>query len=243
MTGYTTQNRVGEIVTGHPALARVFEQFGIDYCCGGKQTLEEACRTKGYDPQCVIDALASATDVPLDSPSIDAVTMTLTDLADYIEHTHHRYVREELPRLKTIAEKVANVHGEKDPRLHAVHETFLALKQELTMHMIKEEGILFPMIRQLEAGTAPSSFHCGSIANPMNQMELEHEHAGSALARLHVLTDDYTAPDWACNTYRVLMHGLMRFEQDLHQHIHKENNILFPRALVLERETRVGAGG
>lgn len=241
MTGYTTQNRIGEIVTGHPALARVFEQFGIDYCCGGKQSLEAACRAKGHEPQTVIDALAGALEVPTEAPPVDAATMTLTDLADHIERTHHHYLREELPRLEGITRKVAAVHGEKDPRLHSVHETFLALKQELSMHMIKEESILFPMIRQLEAGTAPPSFHCGSIANPMDQMELEHQHAGSALTLLRELTDNYVPPEGSCNTYRVMLHALAHLEQDLHTHIHKENNILFPRALGLEGKGRAYA--
>lgn len=238
MTRLELNETVGQVVARQPALAPVFERHRIDYCCGGKKTLAAACREAGRDPQQFLEELLRFAH-ETEKPPVDPAAMTLTDLADHIEQTHHRYLREELPRIKEMAAKVASVHGEMDPRLPAVHETFLALMQELTSHMMKEESILFPMIRMLEAGTAPPAFHCGSIANPMNQMEMEHQHAGSALALLRELTGDYRPPEWGCNTYRVLLHALAFLEEDLHLHIHKENNVLFPRALRLERVPRL----
>lgn len=235
MTGLDLNETVGQIVARQPALAPIFERHRIDYCCGGKKTLAAACQEAGKDPQQFLAELLRLAQGTQQQP-VDPAAMTLTDLSDHIEQTHHRYLREELPRIKEMTAKVASVHGEMDPRLPAVHETFLALMQELTSHMMKEESILFPMIRMLEAGTVPPAFHCGSIANPMNQMEVEHKHAGSALALLRELTCGYQAPEWGCNTYRVMLHALSRLEEDLHLHIHKENNVLFPRALRLERK-------
>jgi regulator of cell morphogenesis and NO signaling len=132
--------------------------------------------------------------------------------------------------------KVAAVHGEKEPRLAQIKDVFLALSAELTTHLMKEEQVLFPMIRQLEASEVLPSFHCGSLVYPINRMGVEHDGAGLALAQLRQLTDDFTPPAWACNTYRALFDALATFEQDMHQHIHKENNVLFPQAVLLERK-------
>lgn len=223
---------VGAIVTRQPQLSRIFEDFGIDYCCGGKVPLGEACRKEGLDPQQVLARLeverAHTSAAP---PSVDAAAMSLTQLADHIEQTHHVYLRSELPRLMMMAEKVANVHGAHDPRLPAVRDTVGALVAELSSHMMKEEHILFPMIRQMEMNPAAAADSAAMIAGPIRQMEVEHDMAGLGLERLTQLTDGYTAPEWACNTYRAFLDGLRRFEGDLHQHIHKENNVLFPRAL------------
>lgn len=157
-------------------------------------------------------------------------------LADHIERIHHAYLHNELPRLEKMVIKVAKVHGAREPRLNQIKDLFLALSAELTTHLFKEEQILFPMIRQLEASNTLPMFHCGTVGNPVRQMEFEHDNAGLILAELRKLTDDYTPPEWACNTYRALLAALLTFEQDMHQHIHKENNILFPRAIALERE-------
>ena len=170
---------------------------------------------------------------------IDAAAMSLSELTDHIEQTHHVYLRSELSRLDEVTEEVASAHGEKDPRLHRVRDTFLALAAELSNHMMKEELILFPMVRQLDASDEVPMFHCGTLANPIRQMEMEHDQAGSALERLRELTDGFTAPEWAGNTYRALLDALTDLERDLHQHIHKENDVLFPRAL--EMEQRKGA--
>jgi regulator of cell morphogenesis and NO signaling len=134
-----------------------------------------------------------------------------------------------------MTEKVARVHGEKDERLFRMRQAFVALKAELEPHMLKEERILFPIVRQLVASAERPDFHCGSVANPIRQMEHEHDQAGVALAILNESTDAYTPPDWACNTYRAMLDSLARLEADMHQHIHKENNVLFPKAIQLER--------
>ncbi|MEI6084741.1 MAG: iron-sulfur cluster repair di-iron protein [Verrucomicrobiota bacterium] len=224
-----TTDTVGSIVAQRPALSRVFEEAGIDYCCGGKLPLAEACRKKGIDPQAFLLKLTATT--ATNATGVDAAAMTLTALADHIETTHHAYLKSELPRLEAMTEKVARVHGGEDARLQQVHATFLALAAEMASHMMKEEQILFPMVRQLESSATAPVFHCGSLANPIGQMELEHEHAGAALAKLRELTDGFNPPDWACNTYRAMLDALAHLEGDLHQHVHKENNILFPRAI------------
>ena len=233
MSTFQVHDTVGDVVVRRPALARVFEQMGIDYCCGGKKTLDEVCRKKGLDTKTLLITLEESA-TSRDAPAVDAAAMPLTELADHIEQTHHAYLRSEFPRLNGMTDKVASVHGEKEPRLHQVRDTFLALHEELSGHMMKEEQMLFPMVRQLDATATVPDFHCGSIANPIRQMELEHDQAGSALERLRELTDGYTPPDWACNTYRAMLDALTHLEGDLHQHIHKENNVLFPRALEME---------
>ena len=231
---------VGELVREVPGRARVFECFKIDYCCGGKIPLSAACAKKGIDPTEVVERLQSY-DAERDNESIvDADAMSLTELADHIESTHHAYLREELPRLDFMTEKVARVHGDKEPRLHQVRDAFVALKNELEPHMMKEEKILFPIVRQLEASADQVEFHCGSVANPIHQMEHEHDQAGEALAILRQATDGFSPPQWACNTYRAMLDSLSQLEGDMHQHIHKENNVLFPKTLQLESTKTAG---
>jgi len=232
---------VGELVRENPARSRVFERLSIDYCCGGKVPLREACRGRGLDPERVAADLAAVDDEPVESPD-DPASMGLAALADHIEATHHALLREELPRLDVMTEKVAQVHGDAEPRLHDIRRVFVACREELEAHMLKEERVLFPMIRELEQADGPVAFHCGSLANPIRMMEHEHDSAGDAMARFKELTDGYTPPEWACNTYRAMVDGLAAFERDMHQHVHKENNVLFPRALELEA-SRSAKGG
>lgn len=234
---FTVTDTVGAIVSKRPALSRVFEKVGIDYCCGGKIPLDQACQKKGIDSEQLLVTLEKAAATSEDT-GVDAATMSLTALADHIEATHHAYLKAELPRLSAMTTKVAAVHGEHDARLAQVRDTFNDLAAEMSSHMMKEERILFPMVRQLDASDSAPAFHCGSLANPIRQMELEHDQAGGALAKMRALTDGFTAPDWACNTYRAMLDALAQLEHDLHQHVHKENNILFPRAIALESERR-----
>ena len=223
---------LGDLVVAHPALARVFERLGLDYCCGGKQTLAAACTRRGLDPATVAATLDGALAALDAAPAeIDPATLTLTALADHIEGTHHAYVRVELPRLVELAERVARKHTHRDPRLADVLHTTVMLADEMMSHMAKEELVLFPFVRQLEAGARDGDFHCGSIANPIRQMEAEHEAAGGMLARLRELTNGFTPDAESCNSHRALLAGLAEFEADLHRHVHKENNLLFPRAL------------
>jgi regulator of cell morphogenesis and NO signaling len=218
-------------------LSRAFEAFEIDYCCGGKKSIEDACREKNIDPKALIAKLAETEpDSSGATAHLDITTMTLSALADHVEQTHHAYLRSELPRLDQMTEKVSTVHGAKEPRLHQLRRAFLGLAQELSTHMMKEEQILFPMIRQLEESESAPSFHCGTLANPIHQMESEHDETGAALTSMRELTDGFTPPEWACNTYRAMLDALAELERDIHQHIHKENNVLFPRALAMEVE-------
>ncbi len=233
MSAIQAQETVGEMVASRPILSRVFEQVGIDYCCGGKKTLEAACEEKGLDIESVRAALAACSAAEGES-FVDAAAMSLTELADHIEQTHHAYLRREFPRLDWMTQKVATVHGDHEPRLRQIRETYLRLVEELSSHMMKEEKVLFPLIRQLEASSIMPAFHCGSLANPMRQMEAEHHDAGSSLEKLSELSDGYTPPDWACNTYRAMLDALAHFQLDMHQHVHKEESILFPNALALE---------
>ena len=226
---------VGQFVRENPNCARVFEQLQIDYCCGGKVPLIAACEKRGVDTREVLKLLANCSDSDLASDQIDADKLSLTELCDHIESTHHAYLKTELPRLDLMTEKVARVHGDKDSRLHRVRDAFVSLRSELEPHMMKEERILFPIIRSLETSSTRQEFHCGSVANPIRQMESEHDHAGSALSVLNESTDGYTPPDWACSTYRAMLDALKRLESNMHQHVHKENNVLFPKAIQLEQ--------
>jgi regulator of cell morphogenesis and NO signaling len=213
---------VGQIATEHPLATRVFARHGIDFCCGGGKPIAEVCDAKGLDPISVLEEIeleltGSETELERwDEAELDA-------LIDHILVTYHRPLGEELPRLEFMARKVFRVHGERQPEmLGGILSTLLALKAELESHMSKEEQVLFPMIRQGQGART---------AAPVSVMEHEHESAGAALERLRELTGGYEVPEGACNTWRALWYGLADLETSLHQHIHLENNILFPRAL------------
>ncbi|MCC6285494.1 MAG: iron-sulfur cluster repair di-iron protein [Phycisphaerales bacterium] len=233
---------VGELVAQRPARSRVFETLKIDYCCGGKLALSKACANRGLDTGTVIGLLEQADGQATDV--VDAGAMSLGDLADHIVRAHHDFLRAELPRLDAITEKVFRVHGEHEPRLKQVREAFCELKDEMLSHMAKEEHVLFPMIRKMEQTRTPQSCCGGTLAHPIAQMEAEHTQSGDALATMSAATDGYTPPPWACNTYRAMLDGLANLERDMHQHVHKENNVLFPKALALESQlTGARAGG
>jgi len=228
----TADSRIGDLVAARPALARLFAELHIDYCCGGKQTVAAACATRGLAPATVV-ALLEATVAALDTApaEVDAARMSLTELADHIEATHHAYLKQELPRLVEMAARVAAKHRHRDDRLFEVDTTVRELAEEMLCHMNKEELILFPLVRQIDAGHRGGLM--ASIGDPIRQMEAEHDDAGRAIERLRVLTDGFVAKPEDCNTHRALLDGLARFEADLHRHVHKENNIMFPRALAL----------
>lgn len=234
MKTLTAEKTVGELLRERPARSRVFEDLGIDYCCGGKKPLAEACAKKGHDVDEVLEAINKADSTDSVEDSTDYALMPLDELADHIVATHHAYLVRELPRLQAMSAKVAKVHGESDERLGQLESVVNALVDELTSHMMKEERILFPVIRLLEQTDSLPYMPFGTIANPIRAMEAEHDTVGGALEDMHRLTDAYTPPDWACNTYRALLDGLHELEVDLHQHIHKENNLLFPGALAVE---------
>lgn len=234
MNTITLERTVGELVTERPGRSRVFEKYGIDYCCGGKRPLAEACKKKGVSLEDLVQELersdASATE---SEPSCDS--MTLTELVNHIIVTHHAYLAAELPRLRRMAERVAKVHGDRERRLVTLDQAVGELSRELESHMAKEERILFPFIQLLEQSPTLPYLPFGTLANPIRAMESEHDIAGNGLETIRQLTDGYAPPNWACNTYRALFDGLRELELDLHQHIHKENNILFPKSMELEK--------
>jgi regulator of cell morphogenesis and NO signaling len=216
----------------------VFERHGIDYCCGGEQTLEEACRKKGLDLAAVRQELEAATAVR-ETGERDWRTAPLRELIEHIVGTHHAYLRRELGPLNDRLAKVFRIYNERyGPTLIGLPEVFAGLRSELEMHMLKEERVLFPAIQNAEAAVAAGQplprAPFGSFSNPVSMMVHEHESAGQALAKIRAITGEFAIPDYACTTYRALMKGLEELEKDLHVHIHLENNVLFPRAMQLE---------
>lgn len=233
---------IGEIAAELPNSIPVFETFGIDYCCGGRKTLEQACSELHLSPLQVLEQLENATPGPADSSTADWQTASLEQLAQHIISKHHKYVRRELVRLEPLANKVRDKHAQKHSELIRITYLLAALRDELSMHMSKEEQILFPYIARLErtAQSAQAALEppFGSVANPIRVMLKEHDDAAALLGTLRELSNHYKAPDDACLSYQALYEGLKAFEQDLHHHIHLENNILFPRALVLEEQMK-----
>ncbi|GIW82910.1 MAG: iron-sulfur cluster repair di-iron protein [Gemmatales bacterium] len=237
MTTTESQVPVGQLVAERPAAAAVLERAGIDYCCSGKRTLADACRDKGIDAQQLLAEIAAEEEQAKlrdQGQHVNWLDRSLTEMCDHIEQTHHVYLKSELPRLGELIEKVVAAHAERHPELTEVRRTFAALRAELEPHMMKEERVLFPAIRQLEQSRRAMAFPFGSIGNPIRVMMDEHDVAGDALKQLRTLTGDFAAPEDACNSYRAMLDAFKNLESDLHQHIHKENNILFPRALALE---------
>jgi regulator of cell morphogenesis and NO signaling len=235
-----TEKTVRELALEMPVATRVFEKLGIDYCCGGNGTLEQACQAAQVPLDQVVDSLEVA-DLTARSSREDRNWQTepLSELIEHIKSTHHKYVREETARLTPLFEKVCSVHGKNHPEVVQLRATFASLAQELTMHMMKEEMILFPYMVRLEeavtekAPVVPPPF--GSVRNPVAMMMHEHDDAGNALREMRQVSSGYTAPADACVSYQTLYKALADFEADLHMHIHLENNILFPRAVEMER--------
>jgi regulator of cell morphogenesis and NO signaling len=235
---------VREIALANPGLIRVFEKFGIDYCCGGKKPLSAACAANGLDVAEVQAALDAAS-TTAEAPQVNWAMEPLAKLAEHIVSKHHAYVRAELPRLTALAEKVVRRHGDTQPHLVEVQRLVAEIVAEMGQHMVKEEIVLFPYVAKLEyayaAGTAAPQGCFNSVERPIAVMMEEHEHAGAAMAQIRELTGGFTAPVGACPTYLAFFQGLHEFERDLHQHVHLENNVLFPRAIELEKAALVGA--
>jgi regulator of cell morphogenesis and NO signaling len=233
----TLDTTVGELVTQRPGRSRVFEKLGIDYCCGGKKPLAEACKNKGLDADTVLSMLL-AMEEDTSGQKEDWTDLSLTELTTHIENTHHDYLKRELPRLGAMVRKVAAVHGSYYPWMLEVDGIYAGFAAEMESHMLKEEQILFPLIRRIDSGDAGSAGDCGpGIANPIRVMEHEHDDAGQALSRMRELTNAFTPPMDACNTFRAMLDGLAELEADTHRHVHKENNVLFPVALEKEKQT------
>jgi regulator of cell morphogenesis and NO signaling len=222
---YALQKSVGQLVAERPERARVFEEFDIDYCCGGKRTLGEACVRRGVDPKIVVQRLEQV-DVEPDTPERNWEDEPIAELCEFIVATHHAFLRRELPRLSYLVQKIARVHGERHPELLELLAVYLPFARDMNQHMDKEEQVLFPILKRLaDEEVTPSR----AIIGPLRMMEAEHDEAGLALEEMRRLTNGFRPPADACNTYRAAFAGLHDLEQDLHRHVHLENNVLFPR--------------
>ena len=230
MTTITADRTLAEVVSADPAATRVFEAYALDYCCGGRRRIDEACAKAGVE----VDAVLEALDDLGPAPEVDWASLGPADLVDHLETAHHAYLHTELGRLTALVDKVLGVHGARHPELADIAATYAELRADLEPHLVKEEQVLFPMIRELASATAPPSFHCGSLQNPISVMLAEHDRVGELLATLRTLTDGYGPPADGCASYRTLYAGLAELEADTHLHVHKENNLLFPAVVALE---------
>jgi regulator of cell morphogenesis and NO signaling len=223
---------LAEAVNACPSLAREFERRGLDYCCGGRRTVGDACASIGLDPDAVIAEL-SRVDAATDG---GWSTMSADVLVEHIEATHHQYLWVELPRVTSLLAKVLSVHGGRHPELTEIAVCFAEVRADLEPHMMKEERVLFPMIRELATSAGMPAFHCGTLHNPISVMLGEHDAVGELFARLRRLTDGYTPPADGCASYVGCFTAMAELEADTHLHIHKENNVLFPLVLQMEAE-------
>lgn len=235
-----TERTVRELAVENPAATRIFERLGIDYCCGGNQSLQQACERAKVSMDQVVDSLEMAQETARAAKQpFDWQQEPLSVLIAHIKSTHHAYTREEVARLSALLQKVCSVHGKNHPELLDIQETFAGLGRELMTHLIKEEMVLFPFIERMEEAViqrepvVPGPF--GTVENPVAMMEHEHSSAGQALREIRKASNEYVPPADACVSYQTLYKALVAFEADLHQHIHLENNVLFPRAIAMEK--------
>lgn len=230
---------VGQLVADNYHTAAVFKKFNIDFCCNGNHSIEEVCNRKNIDPALVTAELATILGYR-PAPEENYNTWGLGVLVDHIMKKHHQYVETQIPIIETFLHKLCSVHGGQHPELHQIAHLFNGSAAELTMHMKKEELMLFPYIKQLvkakEQGTTASPAAFGTVANPVHMMMQEHDHEGERFRQISALSNEYTTPPDGCNTYKVTYALLKEFQEDLHLHIHLENNILFPKAEELEKE-------
>ena len=236
-----TQQTIGSVVAEDYRTAVVFSKFNIDFCCKGGRTIAAACAEKGIDASALIEALWEVKNSAPHPGESDIRRWSATELASYVEKVHHGYVRETTPILSAYLKKVAAVHGDRHPELREIYALFQESSLELLNHMVKEETILFPSIKRMErlveAGEKlDKPFFFGTVENPIAMMKAEHETEGDRFVRIATLSHNYTPPEDACNTYKVSFAKLREFEEDLHRHIHLENNILFHKAVALEQQ-------
>lgn len=229
---------IAQIVANDYRTASVFKKFGLDFCCGGKKTLAHACQEKGVDKEALLTTLKKITEGTAGTD--DARDLELDSLTDYIVEKHHSYVLKRIPEIKSFLAKVVDVHGDVHPELARVQKIFLSLKEAIDPHMTEEENILFPYIKEMlkakreKFPLAAPPF--GTIKTTIHRMEQEHEIVGNGLKEIREITNNLTPPENGCNTYRVVFLMLDEFENDLHRHIHLENNVLFPKAIQLEEK-------
>ena len=241
----TATKTVGEIAAELPGSTHELEKLGIDYCCGGSRTLGEACVQAKIPVQEALERLDKGAAAATESGEAKGwQNQPLVDLIAHINSTHHVFVRSECPRIQALAQKVVEVHGKNHPELLEMQQIFSALSEDLSLHLMKEENILFPCLLRMEesalAGEPAPPAMFGTVMNPIGMMMQEHDGAGDALRSLRFITSEYKLPEDACASYRTLYEALRGFEADLHQHIHLENNILFPRAAAMEGQHQAG---
>ncbi len=224
------QTPIGDIVANDFRAAALFKEAGIDFCCGGNKSLTEACMEKGTDPSLLIQKLETLAQTPV-TAAMNFKEWDLGFLSDYIVNTHHKFVLKHLPELVFYIQKIADVHGAHHPELIEVADLVTKINAELLQHMKNEEEVLFPAIKA--AATNPSAEIKATIISEITRMQGEHDFAGGAMDKINVLTQNYLVPEDACNTYQVSLKLLEQFEDDLHVHVHLENNILYPKALKL----------
>jgi len=236
---FDARTRIGDIVLEFPATMRAFEALNVDYCCGGHRSLADAC---AHADRPLAEVLAKLEGIQAIAPAAGDPgiwqTAPLTDLIAHIEATHHAFTRSELSRVAPLMAKVLQVHGDHHPELARIAQCFAAMDADLRPHLEKEEQILFPYVRKLEAGERNADCCFGTVANPIRAMQNEHEEVGDILRMLRTITHDYTPPEDACGSYRSLFMGLQNLEEDLHLHIYLESHLLFPRAIALEETVR-----
>ena len=236
MTTIEPDTTLADLVTARPDLVPRLEALGLDYCCGGQRSLAAAVAAAGLDLGATTTELRSVPSVAEPEPDWDGIG----GLVDHLEATHHAYLHDALPRLVELADKVAGVHGAVHPELTTVAALMHAIKVDLEPHLLKEERVLFPMIRELATAVAAPAFHCGSLSNPIRAMLSEHDAVGELLAQLRARSDGFRVPDGGCASYQAMYSGLAELEADTHLHIHKENNVLFPAVLETEHELAAG---
>lgn len=230
----TEQSIIGEIVAKNYKTAAVFKDYGIDFCCNGNRTIHAACVEKNIPTKTVIERLESALQNTAQS-EIDFNLWPLDLVIDYIEKKHHRYVTDKILEIRPYLQKIVAVHGSQHPELNEIETLFLQSADDLTIHMKKEELMLFPYIRKMSAHpTNPVQAPFGTVKNPIAMMHHDHDEEGDRFRKISQLSQNYTTPENACNTYKTTFALLQEFEDDLHRHIHLENNVLFPKAIELE---------
>lgn len=226
---------VSELVVADYRRAEVFKKFGVDFCCGGKRMIKEVCNKKSIDSLALFEELIKIDHTSSELQQQEFNNLSLDSLVDHIINVHHKYVRENIPLLKEFTTKVARVHGESFPETVQIAQLFSTVTTEMEQHMLKEEQILFPYIKQIDATSKDQTPNvqplCGSINRLVRIMENDHDQVGELMKHIHKLSSNFTSPNNACNTFRVSYLKLQEFEEDLHQHIHLENNILFPKAI------------
>jgi regulator of cell morphogenesis and NO signaling len=235
---FTIHTPINDFIAEDVRRTAIFEELNIDSCCGGHRTLAEACAEKGVDPEAVLNRLT--TDSSENNPVaavVEGMDGSLSEAVDHLLQTHHTYLKEALPRLAALLDKVVNAHVERHPELNTVREVFGEIRADLEPHLMKEEQVLFPMIKQLEASGGTAEFHCGSLQNPIRVMLGEHERVLTLFEKMRAITGHFKMPEDGCESYRLLLTGLDELEMDTRLHIQKENEILFPQALALKEDS------